>query len=93
MSKIVILKSRTYIPKLFNLGYIVLLINHIHIKYANNKISIFEAYNPENDFVQISDLNLPNLPSQTNLFLKFISLQAFTIEFILRSIKTTHRST
>jgi len=52
MSKIVILKSRTYIPKLFNLGYIVLLINHIHIKYANYKISIFETHNPENDFVQ-----------------------------------------
>ena len=52
MSKIVILKSRTYIPKLFNLGYIVLLINHIHIRFANYKISIFETHNHENDLVQ-----------------------------------------
>jgi len=52
MSKIVILKSRTYIPKLFNLGYIVLLINHNRIKYPDYKISIFETHNPENDLVQ-----------------------------------------
>ena len=52
MSKIVILKSRTYIPKLFNLGYIVLVINHIHIKFNSYKISIFETHNPENDLVQ-----------------------------------------
>ena len=94
MSKIVILKSRTYIPKLFNLGYIVLLINHIHIKYANTtKYQFLKLIIPKTTSSKTSDLNLPNLLSQTNLFLKSISLQAFTFEFILRSIKTTHRST
>jgi len=52
MSKIVTLKSRTYIPKLLNLSYIILVINHIHIKFANYKISIFEIHRPENDLVQ-----------------------------------------
>ena len=83
MSKIVILKSRTYIPKLFNLGYIVLLINHIHIKYANYKISIFETHNPKTISSITTELNLPNLFKQTDLFLKSFSLQQFTFELIL----------
>jgi hypothetical protein len=37
MSKIVILKSRTYIPKLLNFSYIILVITHIYIKYNSHK--------------------------------------------------------
>jgi len=62
MSKIVTLKSRTYIPKLLNLNYNILVISNFYIKFILYKISIFETYKPS------------SLIPQTNLFLKSISL-------------------
>jgi len=61
MSKIVTLKSRTYIPKLLNLNYNILVISNFYIKFILYKISIFETYKPS------------SLIPQTNLFLKSIS--------------------
>jgi len=63
MSKIVTLKSRTYIPKLLNLNYNILVISNFYIKFILYKISIFETYKPS------------SLIPQTNLFLKSISLK------------------
>jgi hypothetical protein len=83
MSNIVILTSRTYIPKLLNFSYIILVINHIHINYSYYKISIFETHNPKTISSITSELNLPNTFQQTDLFLKSFSLQQFTFELIL----------
>jgi len=83
MSNIVMLTSRTYIPKLLNFSYIILVINHIHINYSYYKISIFETHNPKTISYITSELNLPNLFKQTDLFLKSFSLQQFTFELIL----------